>query len=68
MKQKLYAIVDLETTGGRAARDKIIEIAIVLHDGAQIVDTYSSLINPECYVPYGITQLTGITQDMVQDA
>ncbi|MCB0567679.1 MAG: GIY-YIG nuclease family protein [Phaeodactylibacter sp.] len=68
MKQKLYAIVDLETTGGRAARDKIIEIAIVLHDGAQIIDTYSSLINPECYVPYGITQLTGITQDMVQGA
>ena len=68
MKQKLYAVVDLETTGGRAARDKVIEIAIVLHDGAQIVDTYSTLINPECYVPYGITQLTGITQDMVQDA
>lgn len=68
MKQKLYAIVDLETTGGRAARDKVIEIAIVLHDGAQAVDTYSTLINPECYVPYGITQLTGITQDMVQGA
>ncbi|MCO6491546.1 MAG: GIY-YIG nuclease family protein [Phaeodactylibacter sp.] len=68
MMQKLYAIVDLETTGGRAARDKVIEIAIVLHDGAQILDTYSTLLNPECYVPYGITQLTGISQDMVQDA
>lgn len=68
MKHKLYAIVDLETTGGRADRDKVIELAIVLHDGAQILDTYSTLINPECYVPYGITQLTGITQDMVQDA
>ncbi|MCB0551193.1 MAG: GIY-YIG nuclease family protein [Phaeodactylibacter sp.] len=68
MKQKRYAIVDLETTGGRASRDKIIEIAIVLHDGMQIIDTYSTLINPECYVPYGITQLTGISQDMVQGA
>ncbi|MCB9265331.1 MAG: GIY-YIG nuclease family protein [Lewinellaceae bacterium] len=68
MKQKLYAIVDLETTGGRASRDKVIEIAIVLHDGTKTLDTYSTLINPECYVPYGITQLTGITQDMVQDA
>ncbi|MCB0552072.1 MAG: 3'-5' exoribonuclease [Phaeodactylibacter sp.] len=68
MKQNCYAIVDLETTGGRAARDKIIEIAIVLHDGREIIDTYSSLIDPECYIPYGITQLTGISQDMVQGA
>lgn len=68
MKQNRYAIVDLETTGGRAARDKIIEIAIVLHDGREIIDTYNSLIDPECYIPYGITQLTGISQDMVQGA
>lgn len=68
MMHKRYAIVDLETTGGRASRDKVIEIAIVLHDGVQILDTFSTLINPECYVPYGITQLTGITQDMVQGA
>lgn len=68
MKQQYYAIVDLETTGGQAARDKIIEIAIVLHDGREIIDTYNSLIDPERYIPYGITQLTGITQDMVQGA
>lgn len=67
-KQPLYAVVDLETTGGRANRDKIIEIGIVIHDGSNIIDTFHSLVNPECYVPYGITQLTGITQDMVQDA
>jgi len=68
MKEKLYAVVDLETTGGRASRDKVIEIAIVLHDGEQIIDTFQSLIDPECYVPYGITQLTGISQEMVQGA
>mgnify|MGYP005666519091 CR=1 FL=1 len=68
MKGKRYAIVDLETTGGRATRDKITEIAIVLHDGEQILDTYETLVNPETYIPYGITQLTGITQEMVQDA
>jgi DNA polymerase-3 subunit epsilon len=68
MKEKHYAIVDLETTGGKASRDKIIEIGIVIHNGQQILDTFHSLINPECYIPYGITQLTGITQDMVQDA
>ena len=68
MKKKLYAIVDLETTGGRASRDRITEIAIVLYDGEQILDTFETLVNPECYIPYGITQLTGITQEMVEDA
>ncbi|MEN0004709.1 MAG: 3'-5' exonuclease, partial [Bacteroidota bacterium] len=68
MKAHRYAIVDLETTGGRASRDKITEIAIVLYDGQQIIDRYETLINPECYIPYGITQLTGITQEMVQEA
>ena len=68
MKSKLYAIIDVETTGGRASRDKITEIAIVIHNGEKIVDTYETLINPETYIPYGITQLTGITQEMVADA
>ncbi|HMQ47111.1 MAG TPA: exonuclease domain-containing protein [Saprospiraceae bacterium] len=68
MSEKHYAIVDVETTGGSAARDKVIEIGIVVHDGQQALRTFHSLINPERYVPYGITQLTGITQEMVQDA
>lgn len=63
-----YAIVDIETTGGKAIRDKITEIAIVLYDGQQIIETYETLINPETYIPYGITQLTGITQEMVEGA
>jgi DNA polymerase-3 subunit epsilon len=66
--KKRYAIVDLETTGGRASRDKITEVAILLHDGEKIIDRYETLINPECYIPYGITELTGITQEMVADA
>ncbi|PHN01417.1 exonuclease domain-containing protein [Flavilitoribacter nigricans] len=65
---KRYAIVDIETTGGRASRDKITEIAVVIHDGQRIIDSFESLVNPECYIPYGITQLTGITQEMVADA
>lgn len=68
MKNKRYAIIDIETTGGKATRDKITEIAIVIHDGEKIVDTFETLLNPETYIPYGITQLTGITQDMVADA
>jgi len=65
---KRYAIVDIETTGGRASRDKITEIAVVIHDGQKIIDSFESLVNPECYIPYGITQLTGITQEMVAEA
>jgi DNA polymerase-3 subunit epsilon len=68
MKKHLFAIVDIETTGGRAVRDKITEIAIVLHDGEKIIDSFETLINPECPIPYGITELTGISNEMVSVA
>ena len=68
MSNKLYAIIDIETTGGTAGREKITEIAVVLHDGQKIVDSYETLLNPERSIPYYITQLTGISDDMVQDA
>lgn len=64
----MYAIVDIETTGGKAALDKITEIGIVLHNGETIVDTYSTLINPERSIPYNIVRITGITDIMVKDA
>jgi DNA polymerase-3 subunit epsilon len=64
----LYAIVDIETTGGQPDRDRITEIAIVLHDGQQVVDRYETLINPGRSIPYEITRLTGITDEMVRDA
>ncbi len=64
----MYAIVDLETTGSRPTEDKITEIAIVLHDGDKVVDSFTSLINPGRSIPYEITQLTGITNEMVRDA
>ena len=66
--QNLYAIIDLETTGGRAARDRITEVAVVLHDGEKVLQHWETLLNPECYIPQGITELTGISQEMVQDA
>ena len=68
MKKKIYAVVDIETTGGRADRDKITEIAIIKHDGEKIIDSFETLINPERSIPYNITQITGITQEMVTDA
>lgn len=64
----MYAVVDIETSGGRAQVDKITEIAIYIHDGDKIVDEFSTLINPEVYIPSFITRLTGINNDMVATA
>ena len=63
-----YAIIDVETTGGMARYERITEIAIVVHDGKQVTDTFSTLINPERSIPWSITQLTGITDEMVTHA
>jgi len=68
LKSKLYAVVDIETTGGMPRRDRIIEIAIVLYDGNTIVDRFETLVDPERSIPYEITRITGITDDMVINA
>lgn len=49
-------------------RDRITEVGIVIYDGEKITDTFSSLINPERSIPPEITRITGITNDMVEDA
>ena len=54
----MYAIVDIETTGGSPDNSRITEIAILVHDGKQVVEQYSTLINPKCAIPYFITQTT----------
>lgn len=63
-----YAIIDVETTGTSAKSGKIIEIAVVLHDGEKIEESFSTLIDPERSLPQYITHLTGINQEMLQDA
>ncbi|MEQ8358106.1 MAG: exonuclease domain-containing protein [Cytophagales bacterium] len=64
----MFAIIDIETTGGSYRYEKIIEIAIVIYDGDKILDTFQSLINPEMLIPMHITRLTGISNDMVKNA
>jgi len=63
-----YAIVDIETTGGYAARNRICEIAIIIHDGEKVVKEYQSLINPERSIPIGVQAIHGISDAMVADA
>ncbi len=64
----MYAIVDIETTGGNASSGNITEIAIVITDGKIILDSFESLVNPMQPIPTFIQHLTGISDEMVADA
>ena len=64
----MYTIVDVETTGNGIQGNKITEIAIFKYNGAEVVDEFTSLVNPECEIPYFITGLTGIDDHMVRNA
>lgn len=64
----MYAIVDIETTGGYASGNGITEIAIAIHDGERLIDYYETLVNPEVPIPRYIQALTGINHAMVSQA
>ena len=62
----LYAIVDIETTGGYAAASGITEIAAFVSDGTRIIKEFHTLLNPYYTIPGYIEHLTGITNEMVE--
>ncbi len=64
----LYAVVDIETTGGTPSGSRITEICVVVTDGREVLQEYETLLNPGCPIPRGITNLTGITDEMVASA
>ena len=64
----MYTVVDIETTGNGIKGNKITEISIFKHDGKVVVDEFTSLVNPECEIPYFITGLTGIDNHLVRNA
>ena len=64
----MYAILDIETTGGAYDEEGITEIAIYRFDGHQVVDTFVSLVNPEKEIQPFVVKLTGIDQGMLKNA
>ncbi|MCM4159821.1 DNA polymerase III subunit epsilon [Antarcticibacterium flavum] len=68
MKDQLFAVVDVETTGGGMSGNRLTEICIVLLKGNKVLDKYTSLINPEKPIPSYITALTGIDNALVANA
>jgi DNA polymerase-3 subunit epsilon len=64
----LYAILDIETTGGKFNEEGITEIAIYKFDGFAIVDQFISLVNPEKEIQQFVVKLTGINNGMLKNA
>lgn len=64
----MYAVVDIETTGGHPQQSGITEICVVITDGKEVQQVYETLLNPGVYVPRHITALTGISNDMLESA
>ncbi|MFT5256232.1 MAG: DNA polymerase-3 subunit epsilon, partial [Candidatus Paceibacteria bacterium] len=67
IKETIFAIIDVETTGG-VSKGRMTEVCIILVKNGERINTYSSLINPQCLIPHTITALTGINNDLVAGA
>ncbi|AVR43863.1 exonuclease [Christiangramia fulva] len=64
----MYAILDIETTGGKYNEEGITEIAIYKFDGNRVVDQFISLVNPEQPIQPFVVNLTGINNEMLRNA
>ncbi|WP_232783802.1 MULTISPECIES: exonuclease domain-containing protein [Pseudoalteromonas] len=65
---RVYSVVDIETTGGLKGGNRITEIGVVKVQHGKVIDTWTSLVNPERHIPGFITSLTGISDSMVYNA
>ena len=64
----MYAILDIETTGGKYNEEGVTEIAVYKFDGHKVVDQFISLVNPEIPIQPFVVGLTGINNDMLRNA
>lgn len=63
-----YIVFDLETTGISWKTDEVIEISAVKVKSGKVVEEFNTLVNPGCSIPFGASQVNGITDEMVKDA
>jgi len=64
----MFAICDIETTGSNQNSDRIIDIAIIIHDGTKIIDTFHTNVNPQIPIPSYIQKLTHLNNEKVAKA
>ena len=63
-----YCVLDLETTGFSAVTEKITEVGIMKYKDGEVIDEFSTFVNPEKHIPERVSNVTNITDDMVIDA
>lgn len=64
----MFAIVDIETTGSKFPGNRIIDLAIIRHNGERVLSEWHTLLRPDVPIPPFVVELTGITEAMVAEA
>lgn len=64
----IFVAIDVETTGLSPTANELIEISAIKYKGNEKIDTFTTLIKPKVRIPYYITNITGITNEMVQNS
>lgn len=64
----IFVAIDVETTGLSPVNNELIEVSAIKYNGNEKLETFSTLIKPKARIPYHITNITGITNEMVEDS
>lgn len=64
----IFVAIDVETTGLSPFANELIEVSAIKYEGTKKIDSFTTLIKPKVRIPYYITNITGITNEMVQNS